>query len=539
MNLNPKSKKNESSRLNFLVFLFLFFVMLTCRAQAKSDAESTLVLFNSRDEISASLARYYAGKRNIPADHVVGIDCSTNEEISRDEYNQTIAEPVRKVLTDHGWWKTHTNATGETEVDENEIRFVALIRGIPLKIARTAGAYPGDVQEGPPAFAGKNEASVDSELACLGYFSRKISGILVNPYYHKFSSIGDANLPQIMLVCRLDGPTPDIVRGMIDDALEAEKTGLWGFAYIDSRNIKDGGLAVGDKWLNAIADDARKHGIPVIQDNGPDVFPADYPISNVAFYYGWYTDNAYGPFLDLNFRFSKGAIACHIHSFSASTVRDPVKFWAGPLLARGATAVLGNVYEPYLALTPNLDIFHDRLENGFTFAESAYMSQQALSWMTTFLGDPLYKPFNLSGDDFESLPRPQAEFAAYRTGALLWYKEGRAAGEKKLNTLARELHSGIIYESLGQLLAGEENDFVAALDAFEKARKSYKDNGDIIRVTIHEVSILRAMGRISDAHALVAEVLKGSPADLPAATLLRKIDAEITTPPPKPAAKEK
>ena len=399
---------------------------------AKTDAESTLVLFNSNDPISADLAKYYSGKRNIPADHVVGIDCSANEEITRDEYEKTIADPLRKILSDRGWWRTRVNAAGGTEVEENEIRFVALIRGIPLKIARTAAAYPGDVQEGPAVFSGKNEASVDSELSSLGYFSKKISGILGNPYYHKFSSIGDANMPQLMLVCRLDGPTPETVRGMIDDSLEAEKTGLWGFAYIDSRNIKEGGLALGDKWLNAIAEDAKKHGIPVIQDNGPDVFPADYPIRDAAFYYGWYTDNAYGPFLSPDFRFSKGAIACHIHSFSASSVRDPDKNWASPLLARGAAAVLGNVYEPFLSLTPNLDIFHDRLENGFTFAESAYMSQPALSWMTTFLGDPLYKPFNLTSDGFETLLKPQAtEFAAYRIGALLWYR--KAAPPAKRN----------------------------------------------------------------------------------------------------------
>ena len=351
-------------------------------------------------------------------------------------------------------------------VDSNTIRFGALIRGIPLKIAHTTTPYEGDTQQGADALKDKNEASVDSELACLGFFTRQISGPLTNPYYHQFTAFADANLPQLMLVCRLDGPTPATVRGMIDDALAAEKTGLWGFAYIDSRNIKEGGLALGDKWLNGIAEDAKKHGIPVIQDNGPEVFPDNYPVSNAAFYYGWYADNAYGPFIDPNIRFSKGAVACHIHSFSASSVRTADKFWAGPLLARGAAAVLGNVYEPFLVLTPNLVIFHDRLVNGFTFAESAYMSTQVLSWMTTFIGDPLYKPFKIIDENFDSLPRPQADFAAYRSGARTWFKEGRAAGEKKLQTLGRQLHSGIVFESLGQLQAGE-GDFIAALDSFD------------------------------------------------------------------------
>ncbi|HWB60250.1 MAG TPA: TIGR03790 family protein, partial [Chthoniobacteraceae bacterium] len=496
-------------------------------AQKRSDPDSTLVVFNTHDPDSPALAKYYAGKRGIPDANLVGLDCAVTEEITRTEYDNEIAGPLRAEFTKRGLWKTHV-ANGQTMVDENSIRFIALIRGMPLKIAPLAGNYEGDKKDGRQELMGKNEASVDSELACLGFFTRQISGPLQNPYYRKFTAFADANLPQLMLVCRLDGPSPEIVRGMIDDSLDAEKNGLWGFAYIDSRNIKEGAFAIGDKWLNAIADDAKKSGIPVIQDNGPDVFPANYPIRYAAFYYGWYAENAYGPFTDPNFRFSKGAVACHIHSFSASSVQNPDKSWAGPLLARGAAAVLGNVYEPYLALTPNLDIFHDRLENGFTFAESAYISQQALSWMTTFIGDPLYRPFKVVEDrDFDSLPRPEAEFAAYRIGARMWFKDGRAAGEKKLQTLARQLHSGIIYESLGQLQAGE-NDFLAAIDSFDQARKYYKESDDVIRVTIHEVSILRAMGKYEQAHTIIATVLKESPVTL-ATALLKKIDADIST----------
>jgi hypothetical protein len=54
---------------------------------------------------------------------------------------------------------------------------------------------------------------------------------------------------------------------------------------------------------------------------------------------------------------------------------------------------LGTVYEPYLTLTAHLDIFQNRLMEGFTFAESAFMSMAALSWMNVALGDPLYRPY--------------------------------------------------------------------------------------------------------------------------------------------------
>ena len=60
-------------------------------------------------------------------------------------------------------------------VESNKIRFVALIRGMPLKIAQ-AKNYPGDKPVGPQAIASVNAASVDSELAVLGLRSPTISG---------------------------------------------------------------------------------------------------------------------------------------------------------------------------------------------------------------------------------------------------------------------------------------------------------------------------------------------------------------------------
>lgn len=71
-----------------------------------------------------------------------------------------------------------------------------------------------------------------------------------------------------------------------------------------------------------------------------------------------------GPFAEEGFRFKPGAIAAHIHSFSASTLRDPVAGWCGPLLERGASATLGTVYEPYLMLTTHPDKFQSRLMKG-------------------------------------------------------------------------------------------------------------------------------------------------------------------------------
>jgi tetratricopeptide (TPR) repeat protein len=88
-----------------------------------------------------------------------------------------------------------------------------------------------------------------------------------------------------------------------------------------------------------------------------------------------------------------GAFAYHLQSFSAQTLRSTTHAWCGPLLAKGATATMGCVDEPYLEGTPNVAIFFARWLSGFSFGEAAYAAQETLSWQTTVIGDPLYRPF--------------------------------------------------------------------------------------------------------------------------------------------------
>jgi len=494
-------------------------------SKIQNEADATLIVYNEIDPQSLSLAGYYAEKRHIPYSHVIGLACTMNEEITRDEYDRMIAEPLRKIFAERNWWRPPP--TGDLPVSENKIRYVVLMRGIPLKIAPTSN-YPGDSFDGP-APLNKNEASVDSELAMLGFFSRKISGPATNPYFRSFTPFTDMKIAPMMLVCRLDAPTGEIVRRMIDDSLETEQRGLWGFAYIDARGLANGPLAEGDKWMIHTADEAREHGVPVILDRTEAQFADDYPMRNAALYFGWYSENVTGPFVHEDFRFNKGAIACHIHSTSAATVRDPHQHWVAPLLARGAAATLGNVYEPYLTLTPNFDIFYERLCNGFNFAESAYASVKVLSWMTTFVGDPLYRPFKVVPDDSSS--KGAAEWIAYRDGALSWFSDGHAAGEKKLQTSARQMRSGIIFEGLGLLERDNANNPAAALTAFEQAQQCYTNTSDAARIALHRIRTLQAMNRMKDAISLTRKSLKTF-ANLPAENALRAIEAELA---PSPA----
>jgi uncharacterized protein (TIGR03790 family) len=495
-----------------------------------SPAAATVVLYNESDRDSRELARFYAAKRGIPNELLVGVDCPAREEISREEYDRTIAEPLRKTFARNGWWKVNEDASASERVERNRIRFIAVMRGVPLRITSVLN-YAGDTPNPANPVGGRNEAAVDSELVTLGLALRNISGAMNNPYYRSFTRFADAKMPGLMLVGRLDAASPATVRRMITDGLAVEQNGLRGFAYIDARGIKDPGLAEGDKWLFNIAAEARRQGTPVILDDGEGMFPVPYPMLHAALYFGWYSENVAGPMADPRFRFEPGAIAVHIHSFSAATLREPRRYWAAPLLEEGAAATLGNVYEPYLGLTPNLDVFYERLRAGMTFAESAWSAERVLSWMTTCIGDPLYRPFK-SGAELQARGKA-SEWDAYAAAAKTWADDSEAA-RKRLSQQGAKMRSGVIMEGLG-LLELTINQPARALEAFAQARQFYKNPGDILRVAIHETLRLRALKRTSEAVAFVDKELKLY-GNEPAAEVLRMLRRDLVPPAPAGAA---
>jgi hypothetical protein len=252
----------------------------------------------------------------------------------------------------------------------------------------------------------------------------------------------------MLLPARLDAPTASMVRAMIDDSLMVEREGLWGWAYIDGRDISSGGYSEGDNWMRHLVAILRQRGVPTIFDNQPTTIPDDFPVTDAAVYFGWYACNATGPFARQDFQFKPGAIAVHLHSESASTLRSTTNNWCGPLIARGAAATLGNVYEPYLSLTANLDVFQDRLMSGLTLAESAYMSMRVLSWMGVVIGDPLYRPYAVWNEFYDPknrLPNPWRRFRSITLNA----KGNILDAVISLHEAARETGDGMFLEALG------------------------------------------------------------------------------------------
>ena len=153
---------------------------------------------------------------------------------------------------------------------------------------------------------------------------------------------------------------------------------------------------MGDDWIMGAGKLCQYFaGFETVIDTNAASFRADFPMSQIAIYCGWYDESASGPFAQKTVEFMPGAFAYHLHSFSAATIRSTTQNWVGPLLAKGATATMGCVDEPYLGGTPDVSVFCARwILLGCSFGEAAYISQPLLSWQTTVVGDPLYRPFS-------------------------------------------------------------------------------------------------------------------------------------------------
>jgi uncharacterized protein (TIGR03790 family) len=381
----------------------LILVLLTLGVEASGGpgtrraddlAARVVIVVNGRSPESVRLGRHYAIRRGVSPDHVCEINTTTGETIDRAHFDREIRQPVRRFLRQ----RRLLVSRGPTTI--NRAHFLVTVYGVPTRVS----ARPRAKGEKAPRLR-TDRASVDGELALVGHASYKTAGPIPNPYANQKQRFATclrragkssrlASIASLMcMVSRLDGPNEDVVRRMIDDAVSVERDGLAGKSYFDLRGVRKGPYRLGDQWLARAVDVLTKAGIACQVESTGKLIPPTAPMPEAALYFGWYTGNAYGRFLDPGFRFVRGAVAYHLHSFSATVVRSEAKRWVGPLLARGAAVTMGHVYEPYLRFTTRIDVFADRLLRGWTFAEAGYASIAALSWQNVFLGDPLYRPF--------------------------------------------------------------------------------------------------------------------------------------------------
>lgn len=490
-----------------------------------------VIVYNDQAEGAQDLAEFYAVSRRIPPSQIVAISTTEKATIDRKTYETTIRNPLRHKFIEAGWWAMGKDPSGVTQPFKTNIRCLVTIKGIPLRISRQ------DTPEGESTennqFAANNESAVDSELTLMGVEKYPLGGPLPNPYFDKdFPAIDNPAIYQL-LVGRIDAPSFDRCKQMIIDALSAEEEGLWGRTYIDVAN-KGGNFKIGDDWMGNIAEASITAGLPTIVERSKDTFVTNYPMTEAAVYFGWYTFHRNGPFLNDDMKFKKGAIAVHLHSLSAAQLLDPKVNWSAALLDRGAAVTLGNTWEPYLQLSHQFDIFYDRLLKGYSVIEAGSMSMNALSWQNIILGDPLYRPYKMAAEkttDFSS----NLDYKALRYAQSNWTDPQERYQE--LIKAADRMKSGTIYEALGYQSLELGNDEPAII-AFKKAGQLFTDPADRLRQLLNLVEVERR--RKDNAAALkLLQVGKASFPNIPEATALDGLITILDPPAPPPAKSKK
>jgi uncharacterized protein (TIGR03790 family) len=415
-----KRPKTRVRRTRFVLILILVF-LIPPRIGFSLEPEEILIVANRNVEAGVTLARYYAEKRMVPAVNIRLLEVPPGETCQRHVYDQQIAAPVRIDLA--------------SRRPSGRIRCIVSMYGMPLKVAplssvqaerrnvlekqeRRLKELTEESQKSPETQASTsladelrqvrrrlNEqkiesdywAAVDSELSVVQADAAPVGGWIENPFYLGFRNRPPA-IPQasVLMVSRLDGPSPAAVKRIIDDAVAAEQTGLTGIAYFDARwpmprSAPTTGYRVYDQSVHRAAkrlQDQRK--VPVVVDDADALFqPGQCP--RAALYCGWYSLARY---VDA-FAWQQGAVGYHIASSECTTLKKPgSQVWCKRMLEEGVCATIGPVGEPYVQAFPMPEVFFGFLTEGIlTLAECYMVSLPYLSWKMVLVGDPLYRPF--------------------------------------------------------------------------------------------------------------------------------------------------
>ena len=347
---------------------------------AADTGENVLLIVNRNSSISQQIGEYYQRRRQIPKDNVCEIRAPDEETVSREVYREQIERGV--------WDCLLPIPLGE----RSRIRFLATTKGVPLRIAATAGGQQSD------------GAAVDSELALLprlmDHEDHPVPGPLNNPFFGRYRERFDIAKHRIFLVTRLTAFNFEDIRGMIDRCLEAANRGFFVF---DLSRANSGN---GDQLMQAAA-----RALPQARVRVEDTVEVLTGAGGVIGYASWGSNDAPRQtrrLRDLGFEWLPGAIATEYVSTNARTFEEPPPDWrpapwsekdsffadspqslTGDMIRQGASGASGHVYEPYLAGTPRPNYLFPAYYEGRTLGESFYLAIPFLSWMNVVVGDPL------------------------------------------------------------------------------------------------------------------------------------------------------
>ena len=388
---------------------------------------------------SLQVALYYAEKRNVPMNNLLGLAMP-----SGNNYYISTADGVTN------WSTVFFPNVMQPIIDklavlgEENIDVFLMAYGMPLRIPTSS-----------------SNVSFDNYLMNFGYKSTVSTGsnnvyaTTFSPYYHKNPTFSadkerfDHDLYKyssrnVFMVSRLDGPggTSNFEYGSLQSSMEIVDQAMYadkylttqagpgqftGIGYVDTRYSRytDSVLAQHsdvhaglywdyddcDKnigWCERHLDEAgfdfgwentsTSYRIGQAKALWTDNTPATHA-PNALWYAGWYN---YGTYIDA-FDWLPGSFGCDLNSDSlnASRIRNTTGgSWGPTALYNGITCVAGVVAEPYTTGSPRSHtLLYYLLLRGYTYAEAAMLSCYHIGgWMEIYIGDPLYQPMRPGKD---------------------------------------------------------------------------------------------------------------------------------------------
>jgi len=367
--------------------LALLLPWLTVLAWARPDPARTAVLMNSDRPEGLALAEEFMAKRGIPPANLISLPLGRVETLAWKDYSAKVLGPLRAKLRDahllEGTQDEAADARGRLgfiPTAEPRLQWLVLAHGVPLKISPSGikGLNAANPVKG-------DHASLDSELATLALPNLDPEGARPNPWFNRT----EAGAEGITRIARLDGGSAEAALRALHGAWEAEAKGLRGRAYVDV----GGPYKEGDEWFQACVAPLKELGYPTDVEATREQFSPRARGDAPAWYLGWYSQKPAGKFGLKSTRLAPGAIALHLHSFSAGSLQSPEASWTPWLVEQGAALTFGNVYEPYLSLTVRPELLLKGLQAGMSAGEAAWYATPAVSWQGIILGDPFYQPF--------------------------------------------------------------------------------------------------------------------------------------------------
>lgn len=387
-------------------------LLLTCLAGlawARPDPARTAVVVNTDRPEGLALAQEFMTHRGIPAANLIGLPLGPAETLTWADYSAKLLRPLRAKLLADGLLAGQTDdavdprgRAGFVPTAEARLQWLVLIQGVPLKIAPSG--LPGLNAANPVK---GDHASVDSELATIALPNLDPEGARPNPWFGRVDATADG----FIRTARLDGPTVEATTQALRGSWLAETEGLRGRAYVDV----GGPYPEGDDWFRASVPLLEGLGFPTDVESTREQFSPRARGDAPAWYLGWYSQKPTGKFGLKSTRLAPGAIALHLHSFSATTLRDPGAAWTPWLVQQGAGLTFGNAYEPYLSLTVRPERLIAALRQGMSAGEAAWFATPAVSWQGVILGDPFYQPFARSLETQTRTTDPKDRLADYAT----------------------------------------------------------------------------------------------------------------------------